>query len=259
MSYLTGDLGVSSNRVSSIKSAVSSLSNYIELILDEEYPLFKNIIKNIPTPVKQFVRTVEIPTEEELFSTMDKLVELKKYQVACFLAVLFASGCRKAEAIQMKVDDFSPDKVVLEGMFYQTSEKRTKGRGKEGKILKKNVIKDIVDKYLILWLEEREKLGIKNEYLFVTIDNGNYVQAKIATANSWGEKIRKIAGKEFPIHQIRHSWTDHLLRAGYPETVVQKLQGWSDVGMVSYYSQIDDTEKLEDFFKSLSKKEENKI
>jgi hypothetical protein len=77
--YLTGDLKVSSNRISSIKSAMSSLSNFIETILDEDYPSFRNIIKIIPTPGKQTVREKTILTTEQIDAGLEELVKRKKY------------------------------------------------------------------------------------------------------------------------------------------------------------------------------------
>lgn len=50
--YLTGVLGASPNRVASFRSALSSIGNYVELVLDEEYPHFRNNIKGLE-PVRR--------------------------------------------------------------------------------------------------------------------------------------------------------------------------------------------------------------
>ena len=41
MHHMVADLKYSTNRIANIKSILSSLSNYVEDILDEEYPTFK--------------------------------------------------------------------------------------------------------------------------------------------------------------------------------------------------------------------------
>ena len=46
-SYLVNDLNQSSSRVRRLKSALSSMANFIEVILDKEYPEFRNIINKI--------------------------------------------------------------------------------------------------------------------------------------------------------------------------------------------------------------------
>jgi integrase len=50
---------------------------------------------------------------------------------------------RRAEAIQMQVDDFTEENLVLHGIWYKTRPIRTKGRGVQGKVLEKYVSKDI--------------------------------------------------------------------------------------------------------------------
>ena len=51
--YLLNELKLSSNRIRSLKSAISSMSIFIESMMDDLYPDFKNIINKIPAPVKQ--------------------------------------------------------------------------------------------------------------------------------------------------------------------------------------------------------------
>nr|HPI98396.1 hypothetical protein [Synergistales bacterium] len=54
--HLLNDLKLSSNRIRRMKSTLSSLSNYIVNILDDDYPEFKNIILKIEAPQKNLVR-----------------------------------------------------------------------------------------------------------------------------------------------------------------------------------------------------------
>ena len=63
---------------------------------------------------------------------LDKLVELKKYHLACFLAVLISSGLRRREILQLKLSDFDDNHKYYKGMFYKTDKIRGKGRGVEG-------------------------------------------------------------------------------------------------------------------------------
>ena len=51
--YLLNELKLSSNRIRSLKSAISSMSIFIESMMEDLYPDFKNIINQIPAPVKQ--------------------------------------------------------------------------------------------------------------------------------------------------------------------------------------------------------------
>lgn len=67
----------------------------------------------------------------------------------------------------MRVDDFVDENKVFDGKFYKTHKIRTKGRGKQGKILQKYVICEIVDPYLKLWLKYRKEHDIDSEWLFI--------------------------------------------------------------------------------------------
>ena len=55
-SYAIEEWKWSPNRLRRVKSVLSSLSNYIENILDDEYPNFRNLIAKIESPAKQNVR-----------------------------------------------------------------------------------------------------------------------------------------------------------------------------------------------------------
>lgn len=246
---LQEEYGMSSNRIATIKSVISSLSNYVENILDEEYPTFKNAVKNIQLGVKQPVREKTVMTEEQVQEGLDKLVELGKYEIACFFAALVSSGARKAEVLQYKVSDFTDKNVVLHGKYWLTAPIRTKGRGVKGKILRKYVEIARFKPYLDLWLEKREELGIHNEELFTTYNNGEYGPAKISTVSSWAKVIGKVCGCDYYVHQSRHQFTTNAKRNGMPDSVLQKMVGWSSADMIQVYDDREDTEELEDYFK----------
>lgn len=246
--YLTSELKVSSSRIASIKSVMSSLSNFIETILDEDYPSFRNIIKIIPTPGKQTIREKTVLTSEQIDAGLQELVKKKKYQVACFFALLLASGMRRAEAIQMQVEDFTESNLVLHGIWYKTRPIRTKGKGVKGKILEKYVSKDIFQKYFDLWMQHRRENGIQHNSLFIVFKNGNYQQASISTANSWAETIEKVLGVPFYNHACRHYWTTKEIKGGTPESIIKELQGWAGLEMVSLYNDTSTEEQLQTFY-----------
>lgn len=86
--------GWSPRRLRRIKSVISSLSNFITDILDEEeeYQDFKSIIKKIPSPLNEEVREKTVFEPEELEKLLDKLVEEKKYMQACMVSLAMNSG-----------------------------------------------------------------------------------------------------------------------------------------------------------------------
>ena len=248
--YLTNELEVSPNRICSMRAVLSSISNFIERIMDEEYPQFRNIVKVLEPVDKSFVRERPALTMDQIKECLEKLEADKKYQVACCLAVLAASGMRKSEIIQMKMEYFEESRLIYNGLAYETDKIRTKGRGKAGKVVTRIVFRNLVDvdHYIDLWRKKRTELGIKDEYMFVVYRNGSYEPATQTTINSFARTISKYLGEDFFIHNVRHTTSTALELAGYPIDVVQTIFRWADPKMVKYYSNISDTQSLERFF-----------
>lgn len=246
--WLINTLSLSPSRVRRLRSAISSMSNFIENILDEDYPNFRNIVNKIPAPVNQPVREKTVLEDEDIDKLLNILVEKKQYQQACCLALAVSSGARKSELTRFKVHYFNEDNIKL-GAWYKTPEKiRTKGRGKQGKPLYRWVLVKKFKPYLDLWLQEREKLGIDNEYLFVVKKKDGWKRAKISTLDSWAEQFNKYLDKHFYWHCNRHYFTTMLCKYNIPAQVVQKLIGWETVDMVSVYNDTDIDDELSKYF-----------
>lgn len=153
--YAINEWHWSPRRVRRVKSTLSSMSLFIENILDDEegYENFRPIIKKIESPVNEAVREKTIFSDEQVELLMDTLVERKEYEKACAVAIAAYSGMRKAEILQMKMEYFNDDHLVFD-CLYKTDKIRAKGRGQLGKQINKYVMKK-VDKYLDLWKAER--------------------------------------------------------------------------------------------------------
>ena len=223
------------------------MSNYIENILDDEYPNFKNIIKKIENPPQTKVLTKTIMTEEDVENLLNKLTENEKYEDACLIALAAFSGRRKSELLRFKVSDFNDDKLVCDGTLYKSSPIKTKGRGKEGKLLECYTLSKEVKPYIDRWMEYRKNNNIESEWLICNI-NKPEEPVKVSTLNSWYKRYSKMLGKEFYLHSLRHGFCTRLLRAGIPAIVIKELIGWESVDMVSVYSDISTDESVSKYF-----------
>jgi len=141
---------MSPNRIASLKSALSSLSSEIELLCEDLYPNFRNQLRGLEPVHITTVRDKTVVSNDKLDYILKTLVEQKEYQLACYLALVCASGSRKAEMLQMKPDFFVPENEVFDGYMYCTPPIRSKGRGKRGKIIKKYVIKEAFEPFFKL-------------------------------------------------------------------------------------------------------------
>lgn len=238
----------SSSRVRRLKSAISSLSNFVEAILDEEpeFKGFRSIVRKIENPALQVVREKTVWEDEELEDLLDKLVELKHYEKACFLALAMYSGRRKSELCRFKVSDFSDDKLVCDGALYKSSPIKTKGRG-GGKYIPCYTLAKKFRPYFDLWSKQREELGITSEWLFPSNSNPEE-HIGIPTVNSWAKTFSRLTGKDFYTHSLRHYFTTSLARAGIPDGVIQSIVAWESSDMVRLYTDIDTDEQIGMYF-----------
>lgn len=241
----------SPRRIRTVKATLSSLSNFIENILDDEFEDYRKIVNKIESPQNEAVRKKSVFTNEEIQRLIDYLVDNGKYMQACFVALALYSGRRKAELARFKVSYFDKENLICGGALYKTPEKMvTKGRGKRGKLLDVYTLAKQFQPYLDYWMEERKKLGIESEWLFPRKIDGEFVDEQIQTTtiDSWSDGFSEILGKPFYVHSLRHLFCTSLLEQNLPESVVQTIIGWSSSDMVSLYDDRSSDQQLEKYF-----------
>lgn len=246
------DKGMSANRIAALKSVLSSLSNEIELLYEDEYPHFKNQLRSLEPVHITTVREKTVLSAEEVKNILNILVQKHSYQTACYVALACACGARKAELIQMECDFFIPENEVFDGYMYKTGKIRTKGRGTQGKKLQKFVIKEMFKPYFDLWMKQREELGINSKYLFVTKRENGYEQATISTANSMAATVSRLCGVDFYSHSLRHFFATLLKRKNFPDDIIVQIFGWESSEMLKIYSDITPEEVMDSFFKNFN-------
>ena len=241
----------SPKRLRTVKATISSLSNYIEAILDDEYEDYKPIVRKIESPADETVREKTIFQMEDLQPVLDILVEREEYMKACILALAMYSGKRKAELTRFKASYFSDDNLICGGALYKTPEKMvTKGRGQRGKLLDVYVLAKPFKPYLDLWMQEREHLNITTDWLFPKNVGGKYIDEhiEISTMDSLANTISNLINRSFYFHALRHLYTTYLLEQNLPENIVQQIQGWSSSDMLRIYDDRSTESQFEKYF-----------
>ena len=247
--HALNEWGWSPKRTRRVKSTLSSLSNYIENILDEEpeYENYRSSIKKIESPVNQTVREKTVFAEEEIQSLLDWLVEKKKYRQAWCVALAATSGRRKSEIPRFKVSYFD-DENVLFGSLYKTPEKvKTKGRGSRGKEVQLYVLKKQFDPYLKLWMDYRKENGIESEWLFPNMNDYSKAMS-VDTMDSWTNSYTNYLGKDFYWHSLRHYFTTALVKNNIPTNVIQDIVAWESADMVQLYNDVSADENIGKYF-----------
>ena len=252
--WMLNDCGMSSARIRRMRSSLSSLSNAVELLYDDEYPNFRNIINKIEAPVNNPVREKTILTFDDCEEVAQKLVEKGNYQLACLLAFACYSGLRKQELTRLLVKDFTTDiKMELGGGFYSTTPIKVKGRGNR---TESKYVWNKVDKYLELFLKHREENGVNCEYLFYRKEGDTYKQLLVATMNSYSTTLSTLFGVQAYWHTFRHTYPTMLTKAGIPLKICKLLLGHGSLEMSAKYVDIDEKEELNEFEGFFSGKEE---
>lgn len=244
--------GWSSKRVRRFKSTISSLSSYIENILDEEpeFEGYKSSIKKIESPTNEVVREKTIFTLEELQTLLDFLVKNEQYMKACMVALAIYSGRRKSELPRFKVEYFSDENIKFDGAMWKTNEKvKTKGRGK-GKFIELYVLRKQFLPYLELWLKQRSELCIESQWLFPKKENGVWIDEQINTdtMDSWVPGFSRLLNKDFYWHSLRHFFATMLSENNIPTQVIQTIVGWDSADMVNLYVDTSADESIGKYF-----------
>lgn len=244
--WLVNENGNSPARVRRIKATLSSMSNYIESVCDDEYPDFRNIIHKVESPVAQPVREKTVLSSEQLDGLLDKLSADGEHEKACMLALAMCSGRRKSELVRFKVNYFD-DKNIIFGSLYKTPETvKTKGHGK-GKFIYCYTHVKKFKPYYDAWMKQRSEDGIESEWLFpLKSDPTQHMSA--LTLNSWAQTFSRLLGIDFYWHSLRHFFTTDLVRSGLPDSVIQDIIGWSSADMLRLYTDIPVDEQLGKYF-----------
>ncbi len=251
-SYLT-KLDLSPSRIRNLRSSLSSLSNFIENILedeDEKWKKFRNIVNKIPAPNLVKVREKTVLEDKDCEWLLERLVAMKRYQQACAFALAWASGRRKSELLRFKVGHITDENLIF-GSLYKTPEKiSTKGKGKYGKLLNLYILKSKFKPYFDLWMKQRKELGVPDdiEAIFVVKKNGEWTPAKISTMDSWARIFTKFLKQDFYWHSMRHQFTTSLAKLNIPTSVIKDIIGWESIDMVDLYTDIDVDDKLGQYF-----------
>jgi integrase/recombinase XerD len=231
--------------VSSQAHLISVLKSFYRYLLKDETLDF-NPLANVVLP-KKWLKLPNYLAIEEVFRLLDspdiKTVIGKRDKAV--LELMYASGLRISEVVQLKLDDVYLDEGFL----------RVIGKGGKERIVPFGVkARDCLKDYLS---NSRPTLlkGKKSAQIFV-----NYAGAVFTRQGLWklikayGQKIG-LAGRLTP-HMLRHSFATHLVEKGADLRSVQMLLGHSSIATTEIYTHLakGQVKKVYDQFHPRSKK-----
>lgn len=241
--YAVTELGWHSNRFAQCHSCLSSFSAWIENYFDDDYPFFRNLLSKIEKPVKENVREKTVLQKEDIDKLFEYFEENNMVQDACLLALAISCGARISELASFTTDLINEDNVVFDGLFLETTKKiKTKGRGVNGKMLTKYILKDMFLPYYKKWLEVRKEIMKENnkyhDFVFVTKE-GNPANAD--RLRDWMSKWSDVVGQPCYPHNFRHYHISFLKKLELEDDFIVYLTGWSEStghSMVAVYNDL---------------------
>ena len=222
------------NKSTSISRKISALRSYYRYIANNGIENYSFQLLKLPKKGKRLPKFFEYNELEELFDVPDLNTSLGQRN-RLILEMLYASGVRVSELVNIKVEDINmKDETIM--IF---------GKGKKSRVVCFN---DVTKKYLKMYIDDgRYRLDVDNSpYLFL-----NYKGGKITTRGVekiLNEIIDKTAlNKHITPHMLRHTFATHLLNEGCDLLSVQELLGHASLSATNIYTHITN-DRLKDVY-----------
>ncbi len=206
-----------------------------------KYLVNDNVIDKSPAEGIKMPKMPKTLPEYLSLEEVDKLLDIKlikphDYRNKAMLEVLYATGIRISELVNLKLFQIE----FLDG------EIRIMGKGKKERITPLN---DMAIKYLKLYINDYRSFLLKekqSEYVFIN-NLGNNISRqgfyKIL------KKLAKEGGvtKNISPHILRHSFATHMLNNGADLRIIQEILGHENLSTTEIYAKVHNKKIKEDY------------
>ena len=196
------------------------------------YMLAKGYIKTNPTAalkakkVQRKYPEILTSKEVELFLEQPKCVDEKGFRDHAMLELLYATGIRVSELIDLDVDDLNlPAGLVM-----------CRSKGKERSIpLYPGAVKALQD--YVLRIRDRIVTNDEEKALFVNMNGERMTRQGFWKIIKFYQEKADIK-KDITPHMLRHSFAAHLLENGADLHSIQEMLGHADISSTQIYTHI---------------------
>lgn len=223
---------------STISRRISALRSFYNFLLSEK-KVTHNIFLSIKNPkiARKLPNYLSYTEMEDLLKHASSMGE-DGLKFRLLLEMLYATGCRVSEIINIKLADINTS----------TRQIKVMGKGSKERIV---YYGEYADKYLKEYL--KANLNYNSNYLFA---KSNKEKLSVVEVEEIFKKImRNISLKTHVTpHTIRHTFATHLLNNGADIKTVQTLLGHSSLSTTGIYTHVS-TDHLKDiYFKTFNRK-----
>lgn len=221
------------NKASTVSRKLSSLRGFYKFLMNNDYTS-NNPFSLIKTPRKEkrLPRFFYYNELEEMFNSIDISTALGQRN-RLILEVLYASGVRVSELVNIKLKDINDEEI------------KVLGKGNKERITRiGDYAREILDLYLSDGYKELNKKN--SEFLFLNKDGGKLTTRGIRYILDEIIKNTNVKKKISP-HMLRHSFATHLLNEGCDILSVQELLGHESLTATAIYTHVS-TDRLKDVY-----------
>ena len=243
LNWLT-NRGMSDSAIKFKKSAVSTFCNYVMMMYEDEYPMFRNFTTGLKVVKTGYVHEKVPLTPDEYAHLCAELETREEWQKLAYLVFSYSTGCRRAEARQLlkevieyppkekqiKMTDKDGKEITAISKQYLTNTIRCKGKSVVGKQRKLKFGEDAM-RCLKKWIEVRGDDDCPYMFVIKKKDGNDTRQVSEGVFNEWcSTTFADIVGRRVHPHLMRESRaTNIVVYENKPAEVAQKLLGHVDV------------------------------
>lgn len=215
---------------STLARTLSTLRAFFRFLLDENL-LEKNPLHHMPTP-KRERPLPHVLTQEEVTRLIETIDGHDPFALRdrALLELLYASGMRVSELLQVKLTDINFELMIV----------RVMGKGRRERIIPMGKkAKDALYTYV---LNGRPMLMKRNSTQRSDVLFLNHHGRALSRQGFWkilrAHAVRAGITKPLTPHTIRHSFATHLLENGADLRIVQELLGHQDLSTTQIYTHL---------------------
>lgn len=221
-----------------VSRRLASLRSFYGYMIDSGVKM-KDPTLNLETPrVSRKIPDVLSVGETEVLLSMPSLTNAKGYRDRAMLEVLYATGIKVSELINLNIDDINLKQGVI--VLKKGIRTRTLQMGRQAIFALKE------------YIEKARKTIVPTDDVNILFLNCN--GTRLSRQGLW--KILKGYGKEAGIEKeitpytLRHSFAIHLMENGADLKFVSQMLGYSDVAAMQIYADILDGGMREEYLKA---------
>ncbi len=212
--------------VSTVSRNIASLKNLYSYLTINRFIERNPATKLVPEKSTQKLPQILSSKEVDLLLAQPECIDSKGYRDRAMLELLYATGIRVTELIELNLDDVNLSDGVI----------RCRSRDKERVIpMYQKAIKALQD---YLELVRPQMIALPDEdALFVNVNGERMSRQGFWKLIKHYQKKAKI-DKEITPHTLRHSFAAHLLENGADIHAIQEMLGHADISSTQVYSQL---------------------